>query len=849
MALKLTVLQGPEAGRSVPLTRTQLVIGRGAEADLRLASPGKRVSRRHARLMLDPQTGRWLVQDLQSQNGTLVEGRPVEGAPVPLPPGSVLRVGEYALVLEPDTPAALSGGAPSAFGGDASSVAIPPPAVPATNHGSAAGADTARFAVNGSAESSASGAAAADRPAQRPVPNIGDATSTVPAIPAVPSLGQPAPMAVAFGGGASSSSAMRAFGAESDSSSNVPSLGGLAVGGSSLGPPLESNANALPDASRGTAGSAGGTAADRGGEPESVAGLPAFSPSARPAAPSSARDLWQRGVAALHRAAAEGRFDLAARDVLSALLEATGATAAGVMFLDSRGRLLEMGSVSSAGLPGGAPTASPAAPFAAEPAVALRAMQRRTILRADRRVPPAEGASLAPSAAGVERTWVPVLLGERMLGAIQIDRALTPEASATGNGSGEPGGPAESGASRRLAISHPDALAAAADTLAVLLEHRRSLSALRQDVRRLRTETLCEPMLGNSPALRRLMDEALRIARTDAGVLITGESGAGKRLLASRLHFLGRRADGPLVRQDCSRRSAAMLDCELFGYVDGAGTASPGPGDSAGPVPAAIRALGPRETLGRFREAEGGTLVLVRVDDLPTQTQERLLRALRTGRAEPIGGGRPYPVNVRLIATAGDELEKAVEAGRLLPELYRALNVLRLAVPPLRERADDIAPLATHFLGLACATLDRTPPRISEPLARLLAEYRWPGNVRQLRTAMSRLAMLSPAAELTTDDWSPTVPDRIRSGGSQGAAGAPGSSAGGGSGGNGGGSGGGKDSPPSSEFNLTQSEKRHIAAALEHTKGSVAEAAKLLGIARGTLYRKMDDYGIRPVRE
>jgi len=242
-------------------------------------------------------------------------------------------------------------------------------------------------------------------------------------------------------------------------------------------------------------------------------------------------------------------------------------------------------------------------------------------------------------------------------------------------------------------------------------------------------------LIGNCPAMLAVRRLIARFAPTSASVLITGESGTGKEKVALALHQLSRRKDQPLVAENCAAIPDTLLESVLFGHVKGAFT---------GAV---------KDHPGHFAAADGGTLFLDEIGDMKLPMQVKLLRALQEGEVRPVGGSKARKVDVRVIAATNHDLEAAVKAGRFREDLYFRLNVLRLPLPPLRDRGDDVVLLARRFLAEATARSGR-PLRLSAAAEAAIRSAKWPGNVRQLQNEMQRLAALSEGPEVKASELS-----------------------------------------------------------------------------------------------
>ena len=304
-------------------------------------------------------------------------------------------------------------------------------------------------------------------------------------------------------------------------------------------------------------------------------------------------------------------------------------------------------------------------------------------------------------------------------------------------------------------------------------------------------------LVGTSAPIRTLIEQIRQVAPSNGRVLITGENGSGKELVAGAIHRLSKRAQGPLVKINCAAIPKDLLESELFGYEKGAFTG----------------ALQSKK--GRLELADQGTLFLDEVGDLAADAQAKLLRVIETGEVERVGGTRTQRVDVRVVAATNKDLPGAIEAEEFREDLYYRLNVLPLHVPALRERRGDIPLLATHFLSAFAAAEGRAAPTLDEDALRVLEEYPWPGNVRELRNLMERAAILVPREVIGAADLSPWLE---RSPAGQDAAGLRGE--------------------------MDRREADAIRRALESAAWNVTQAAAALGIDRTNLHRKMRKYEI-----
>jgi len=310
------------------------------------------------------------------------------------------------------------------------------------------------------------------------------------------------------------------------------------------------------------------------------------------------------------------------------------------------------------------------------------------------------------------------------------------------------------------------------------------------------------PLLGRSPAMRRVYDTVLRAAATDASILVTGESGTGKELVARALHDKGRRAGGPFVAINCGALPETLLESELFGHARGSFTDAH-----------ASRA-------GLLVRASGGTLFLDEIGEAPAGLQAKLLRALEDRRVRPVGGDDERPFDARIVCATNRDLEAEIEAGRFRSDLYYRINVIRIDLPPLRARGDDVLLLAQRLVAQIAGAAGKNVAGIAAPAAEKLSAYAWPGNVRELRNCIERAVALTRFEEITVADLPETIQDYRRSrlvldlddpG----------------------------QLPP-----LEEVERRYILRVLEAVQGHRTRAAEVLGLDRKTLYRKLERYGV-----
>ena len=251
---------------------------------------------------------------------------------------------------------------------------------------------------------------------------------------------------------------------------------------------------------------------------------------------------------------------------------------------------------------------------------------------------------------------------------------------------------------------------------------------LRDEIRRVHN---FDEILGNSPELLKVLDRVESTAPTDANVLIIGETGCGKELIARAVHSRSRRQNSALVKVNCGAIPAGLVESELFGHVKGAFTSASD------------------RRIGRFELANNGTLFLDEVGELPLETQVKLLRVLQEQEFEPVGSNRTIKVNVRIIAATNRELENAIRSGTFRSDLYYRLNVIPLRVPALRDRKSDIPQIVMAFLQQSAERIGKSIESVSRETMRLLVDYAWPGNIRELQNVIERGVVLSKGSILT----------------------------------------------------------------------------------------------------
>ena len=343
----------------------------------------------------------------------------------------------------------------------------------------------------------------------------------------------------------------------------------------------------------------------------------------------------------------------------------------------------------------------------------------------------------------------------------------------------------------------PDQLRVVLDRIAHMRRLESHVEELEEQVRAVVPEV---DLQTEEPKMREALDVAFKTAATEATILVRGESGTGKGVLARAIHARSQRADGPFVTVHCPSLSSELLESELFGHVQGAFTG-------------AIR-----DTIGKVAAAEGGTLFLDEIGDLPLPLQPKLLRLLQERCYERVGETQTRASNVRMLAATNRDLETEIATGRFREDLFYRLNVIEVTVPPLRQRPADILPLAEPFAMLLCEAKRQALAGFSEPVRQAIRHYSWPGNVRELRNAVERAAILAAENVILPGDLPAQIVRDPRAG-----ARAP------------------TASPDS--MTLEQLEAEQIRRVLA-SAATIEDAAARLGIDPSTLYRKRKRYGI-----
>jgi DNA-binding NtrC family response regulator len=339
------------------------------------------------------------------------------------------------------------------------------------------------------------------------------------------------------------------------------------------------------------------------------------------------------------------------------------------------------------------------------------------------------------------------------------------------------------------------------DELSLVIDRALEARALRVQNKRLTAEkVLGRAIVGESPAMRRLLEAVARVAPKDITVLVRGETGTGKELIASLVHAQSRRASAPLVRFNCAAIPGELAEAELFGHARGAFTGAA------------------NARRGFFAEADGGTLVLDEVGELSLPIQAKLLRALQEGEIQPVGAGKVEKVDVRVVACTNRDLLADVRAHRFREDLYYRLAVVELTVPPLNQHREDIPPLTAEFARRYAERFGMQGVRLAPALIDLLQRSEWPGNVRQLENAVARMVALG-SGEIGAEAFTATHSAAVEAG---------------------------AEPPPDGTLTLREQvealERSVIARTLAQVAGNQSEAARRLGLSRGSLIDRLKKY-------
>jgi two-component system nitrogen regulation response regulator NtrX len=396
--------------------------------------------------------------------------------------------------------------------------------------------------------------------------------------------------------------------------------------------------------------------------------------------------------------------------------------------------------------------------------------------------------------------WLPGIDGLSVLERLKSSNAAPPVIVISGHGNID-------AAVKAIRLGAYDFLEKPLSLERVLLtvNHALADSKLREQVRDLRREqiSLEELLIGESDGMKKLDQQIRSAAPTNSRVLITGENGSGKEIVARTLHRLSHRADQPFVDVNCAAIPEELIESELFGHRKGAFTG----------------AIDDRK--GKFELADGGTLFLDEIGDMSLKTQAKVLRVLQEQTFQRVGGQQTIRVDVRVLAATNKNIEAEIEAGNFRSDLYYRVNVIPIEVPPLRNRGHDVTLLAEYFLRRFAAETGSPRKKLSSGAATKLKAYHWPGNVRELRNVIERLAILLPQETIEAED----VQLGARS-----------------------------DIPAEIPRNLSlkeardEFEKQYILERLRDLAGNVSRTAEALGVERSNLYRKLNAYGIRVER-
>ncbi len=343
----------------------------------------------------------------------------------------------------------------------------------------------------------------------------------------------------------------------------------------------------------------------------------------------------------------------------------------------------------------------------------------------------------------------------------------------------------------------------------ISIENALKVNRLVEENRSLKAKMAKEyEMVGCSTAIQSLKEQIAIAAPTSGWVLITGENGTGKELVARAIHHYSKRSDKPFIEVNCAAIPEELIESELFGHEKGAFT-----GATA-------------QRKGKFDQAHEGSLFLDEIGDMSLKTQAKILRILQERKFERVGGNRTIEVDVRVIAATNKDLEEEIQEGNFRQDLYYRLNVLPFHVPPLRERSEDIPLLAKHFLAYFCSKESREIKTLEPDAIEALAAYSWPGNVRELKNIVERLVIMSPRQTIALED----LPGSIQRSGNRDS--------------------GAKSYLPANGVSLKQArddfEREFILQKLQENEGNISRTAEAIEMERSNLHRKIKSYGIEP---
>jgi two-component system nitrogen regulation response regulator NtrX len=347
-----------------------------------------------------------------------------------------------------------------------------------------------------------------------------------------------------------------------------------------------------------------------------------------------------------------------------------------------------------------------------------------------------------------------------------------------------------------------------AERLLVTIKNVLSQSRLRNENTTLKRAVEARyQMVGESPGLRRIGDAIKRAAPTNATVLILGESGAGKELVARAIHRNSLRSRERFIQVNCAAIPEELIESELFGHEKGSFTGAT------------------EKQIGKFEQADRGTIFLDEVGDMSPKTQAKVLRVLQEGEVERLGSSRTIKVDVRVIAATNKELEAEIEKGTFREDLFFRLSVIPITVPPLRERTEDIAPLVRHFADLFSREHNRRPQRFTAAALAHMEKARWKGNIRELRNTVERLIIMTPGETIDVDDLRDIVriesrPAATENGGSE------------------------KERPGTLREFKEVAERAFLVDKLREHNWNISKTAEVIGTPRSNLYKKLEQYGI-----